>query len=48
MNAESRKKCKYKCKKLNSLKHCVKSQITRLKLQKIILWYRSWCISLWI
>jgi len=27
--------------KLNSLKHCVRSQITRLKLQKVILWLRS-------
>ena len=34
INAEVRKKSKYKCKKLNSLKHRVRSQITRLKLQK--------------
>jgi len=27
-------KCKYECKTLSSLKHCVRSQITRLKLQK--------------
>ena len=26
-----------KCKKVNSLKHCVRSQITRLKLQKSII-----------
>ena len=34
INAEVRKKAKINVKKLNSLKHRVRSQITRLKLQK--------------
>ena len=34
INTKIRKKSKYKCKKLSSLKHCVRSQIIRLKLQK--------------
>jgi len=34
INAEIRKNANINVKKLNSLKHCVRSQITRLKLQK--------------
>ena len=34
INAEIRKKANIYVKKLISLKHCVRSQITRLKLQK--------------
>jgi len=44
LNAEVRKKANINVKKLNSLKHRVRSQITRLKLQKSFLRLRAWSI----